>query len=242
VLLVFLKWVASFSHVDEETGSKMDLGNLATVITPSILKANKRDGARDESLLGIGVVTQLLEEQDELYLVPEEFVPLLHDQNYFTSTMDQPRELLKKIDLFLRMRYGTSGPANKGPSPSPQGNPYMSSTPPNRNDLPGSGSFTGNYPDRPVTAPHVGDQRSLPPHPGLPHQPFSSPHPGSHIQGSGPPRPSLDNFWAPPSIPGNDPRRDSPGSRPNSFLRPSNEPSPASFGGMSPSRNSPLGA
>ncbi|EFP88891.2 uncharacterized protein PGTG_14230 [Puccinia graminis f. sp. tritici CRL 75-36-700-3] len=33
-----MKWVASFSHLDEETGSKMDLQNLATVITPNILK------------------------------------------------------------------------------------------------------------------------------------------------------------------------------------------------------------
>lgn len=37
VLLHFLKWVASFSHIDEESGSKMDAHNLATVITPNIL-------------------------------------------------------------------------------------------------------------------------------------------------------------------------------------------------------------
>ena len=49
VLFVFLKWVASFAHMDEETGSKMDLGNLATVICPSILYSRGRDPVRDES-------------------------------------------------------------------------------------------------------------------------------------------------------------------------------------------------
>lgn len=33
VLFVFLKWVASFAHVDER-GNKMDLENLATVLAP----------------------------------------------------------------------------------------------------------------------------------------------------------------------------------------------------------------
>src|SRR5436190_1446408 len=33
VLFIFFKWVASFSHVDEETGSKMDLHNLAIIMT-----------------------------------------------------------------------------------------------------------------------------------------------------------------------------------------------------------------
>ena len=50
VLFVFLKWVASFAHVDEETGSKMDLQNLATVICPSILYGKGRDVAHSESV------------------------------------------------------------------------------------------------------------------------------------------------------------------------------------------------
>ncbi|KAK9479104.1 hypothetical protein V1514DRAFT_329194 [Lipomyces japonicus] len=37
IIFNFLKWVASFSHVDEESGSKMDIHNLSTVITPNIL-------------------------------------------------------------------------------------------------------------------------------------------------------------------------------------------------------------
>lgn len=57
ILFVFMKWVASFSHVDEETGSKMDLQNLATVITPNILYGRSQDPSRDESFLAIRAVS-----------------------------------------------------------------------------------------------------------------------------------------------------------------------------------------
>ncbi|KAG8835563.1 hypothetical protein FRC17_002483 [Serendipita sp. 399] len=235
VLLVFLKWVASFSHVDEETGSKMDLGNLATVITPSILKANKRDGVRDESFPGIRVVTELLEGQDELYLVPQDFIPLIQEQNYFTTTQEQPRELLKKIDTFLRLRHGSNAsaafPGMRPPAPSGLASSYHS----------GPSSYSnGSNSDRPGPVAHATDYnfKSLPPHPGLPHQPFSSPTPTSRIH-SPDPRPSLDELWAPPSIPSSDSRRDSPRSRPNSFLRPSNDMGPP-IGSLPSSRNSPL--
>ncbi|KAJ1026300.1 hypothetical protein NDA16_002387 [Ustilago loliicola] len=51
VLFAFLKWVASFSHIDEETGSKMDLPNLATVICPNILYSKGSDPTKDETFL-----------------------------------------------------------------------------------------------------------------------------------------------------------------------------------------------
>lgn len=69
VIFVFLKWVASFSHVDEETGSKMDLQNLATVISPNILYSKGKDPARDESFSAARVVHELLELQDEFWEV-----------------------------------------------------------------------------------------------------------------------------------------------------------------------------
>lgn len=69
VLFVFLKWVASFSHVDEETGSKMDLQNLATVISPNILYAKGKDPARDESFSAARAVHELLELQDDFWEV-----------------------------------------------------------------------------------------------------------------------------------------------------------------------------
>lgn len=75
VLFVFLKWVASFSHVDEETGSKMDLQNLATVICPNILYAKGKDPTRDETSSAIRVVNELLEYQDEFWVVSTEGPP-----------------------------------------------------------------------------------------------------------------------------------------------------------------------
>src|SRR6266436_4670525 len=73
-LFVFLKWVSLFSHIDEETGSKMDLPNLATVICPNILYPKGRDVAREESFMAIRVVTILLERQDDFFTVPDEFL------------------------------------------------------------------------------------------------------------------------------------------------------------------------
>lgn len=69
VLFVFLKWVASFSHVDEETGSKMDLLNLATVISPNILYSKGKDPAKDESFSSVRAVHELLEFQDDFWQV-----------------------------------------------------------------------------------------------------------------------------------------------------------------------------
>jgi RhoGAP domain len=112
-LFVFLKWVASFSHVDEETGSKMDLPNLATVICPSILYSKGRDAARDESFMAIRVVTLLLENQDDFFTVPDEFLPVLNDQEYFTNCMDLPcKDVLRKCETYLRVKQGRANGTN----------------------------------------------------------------------------------------------------------------------------------
>lgn len=123
VLFVFLKWVASFAHLDEETGSKMDLENLATVIAPSILKARSKDPARDESFSGIKVVKALLENQDSLYVVPVEFLPIVHDADYFASSMELPsKEFLKKCDTYMRLKANGRNPALMSPIMGPSGN------------------------------------------------------------------------------------------------------------------------
>ena len=72
VLFSFLKWAASFSQVDEESGSKMDIHNLATVMAPNILYAKEKpaSGNRpnvpqvDESFLAIETVNTLIEYND----------------------------------------------------------------------------------------------------------------------------------------------------------------------------------
>ncbi|KAH9847287.1 RhoGAP-domain-containing protein [Lenzites betulinus] len=117
VLFVFLKWVASFAHLDEETGSKMDLQNLATVICPSILYSRGQNAVRDESFGAIRVVTALLENQDEFYLVPEDFLPILQDEDHFASCMELPsREFLKKVEAYMRMKSGGRTPGLTSPT------------------------------------------------------------------------------------------------------------------------------
>jgi len=61
VLFAFLNWTASFSHVDEESGSKMDVHNLATVMAPNILHLGNQDVPVDDSFLGIEAVHALIE-------------------------------------------------------------------------------------------------------------------------------------------------------------------------------------
>ena len=116
VLFVFLKWVASFAHLDTETGSKMDLPNLATVICPSILYSRGRDAVRDESFGAIRVITALLENQDEFYCVPQEFLPILQDQEYFANSLDLPsKEFLKKVDTYMRLKASGRTPLVTSP-------------------------------------------------------------------------------------------------------------------------------
>jgi hypothetical protein len=64
VLFAFLKWAASFSHVDEESGSKMDVHNLSTVMAPNILYSNIKQPPVDDSFLAIEAVNLLIESNE----------------------------------------------------------------------------------------------------------------------------------------------------------------------------------
>ncbi|GAA5899433.1 hypothetical protein JCM6882_009115 [Rhodosporidiobolus microsporus] len=114
VLFVFLKWVASFSHVDEETGSKMDLQNLATVISPNILYAKGKDPARDESFSAARVVHELLELQDDFWEVPPECLSILNDQELFANPSQlTSKEILARAENHVRVN-GRGGWKNSG--------------------------------------------------------------------------------------------------------------------------------
>jgi hypothetical protein len=179
VIFVFLKWVASFSHLDAETGSKMDLGNLATVICPSILYSRGRDAVRDESFGAIRVVTSLLENQDEFYTVPEDFLRILNDQEYFSNSMELPgKEFMKKCDTYLRLKAPGRPPMGSTPSSSPFNSGQR---------FPPSDSRERPQIASPPSDPHLRNGRQQSPH--APHHAPQSPSPMSqtHI---GPP-PSL---------------------------------------------------
>ncbi|KAH8926194.1 RhoGAP-domain-containing protein [Atractiella rhizophila] len=105
VVFVFLKWVASFSHVDEETGSKMDLQNLATVVCPNILYSGNKDPSKDESFLAIRATHELLEFQDEFWLVPEEFEPILKDPDLLSNPSElATKDILRRCENHYRTR------------------------------------------------------------------------------------------------------------------------------------------
>ena len=223
VLFVFLKWVASFAHMDESTGSKMDLPNLATVICPSILYSRARDAVRDESFGAIKVVTSLLENQDEFYTVPEEFLSILHDQEYFSNTLELPsKEFLKKCDTYMRLKAGGRTPASAvfPGSPTPP-NPPRSVPPPERPTLNSTSSESQL---------RNGRQQSPHSHPGLTHAPMSYPspvHPPSFSQGAvmiqsqqpRHPQPQ-DMDWVVPQRSATNSSAPSPGARPSSYVPP----------------------
>lgn len=129
VLFAFLKWVASFSHIDEETGSKMDLPNLATVICPNILYSKGTDPTKDETFLANRAVSYLLEHQDEIWKVPEELEAVLQDKDLMSASADlTSRDILKKCEKYARLRQqrGGGGGVGMGRNGSGAGGPLHS--------------------------------------------------------------------------------------------------------------------
>ncbi|KAF9123604.1 hypothetical protein BGX30_001338 [Mortierella sp. GBA39] len=108
-ICLFLRWVASFSHVDEETGSKMDLHNLATVITPNVLYSKSKDPMKDESFLAIEAVMGLLEYQDDFCVVPEDLSLILSDQDLVESSTDlSSKDILKRCENLVKAKVKKS--------------------------------------------------------------------------------------------------------------------------------------
>lgn len=101
VLFVFFRWVASFSHVTSDVGSRMDIPNLARVIAPNILTANSKDPLKDDSFASIRVVEVLLESYEEFCMVPDDLEIFLQDPNL--SDVDiSPKEFLKRVEQTVK--------------------------------------------------------------------------------------------------------------------------------------------
>ncbi|EPY50389.1 rho-type GTPase activating protein Rga1 [Schizosaccharomyces cryophilus OY26] len=97
----FLFWVASFSHIDDEVGSKMDIHNLATVITPNILYSKSNDPV-DESFLAIEAVHSLIENFEKFCEVPTEISMLLDDPAlFYNNAAWTSKELAKRCEDIL---------------------------------------------------------------------------------------------------------------------------------------------
>ncbi|RCI05046.1 hypothetical protein CU098_005861 [Rhizopus stolonifer] len=101
VLFLFFRWVATYSHVTDEVGSRMDIPNLARVIAPNILTAHHKDPLKDESFVSINVVETILESCNEFCLVPEDLEVFLRDPSLSGVDMS-PREFLKKVEQTVK--------------------------------------------------------------------------------------------------------------------------------------------
>lgn len=123
ILFQFLIWVSSFSGDGEESGSKMDTHNLATVISPNILKdQDTKKIASDESFLAIEAVNTLIENNEQMcevnlplltsilpssvinlpLQVPPDLQTILNDSSLYNNSSDiTTKEILK--------RYGNIG-------------------------------------------------------------------------------------------------------------------------------------
>ncbi|KAF2636146.1 hypothetical protein P280DRAFT_493263 [Massarina eburnea CBS 473.64] len=118
VLFCFMNWVSSFHTVDEETGNKMDLWNLATVMAPNILRENNEAEMKSVDQSAVKVVLELLENNDEFCEVPEEIVELLNDDSSPELT---PKEILKQWEQRGKNPMVTgpaTSPRNGGSGPS----------------------------------------------------------------------------------------------------------------------------
>ncbi|ORY60149.1 RhoGAP domain-containing protein [Pseudomassariella vexata] len=99
VLFNFLKWVATFHQVDEDSGSRMDVHNLARVMAPNILYLNtKTPSFSDEPMMAVACVEDLIQYNEEMCMVPDEIMDILSDSSLFSNNGDiTTKEILKRI-------------------------------------------------------------------------------------------------------------------------------------------------
>ncbi|KAJ3572222.1 hypothetical protein NPX13_g5122 [Xylaria arbuscula] len=100
VLFTFFKWVATFHQVDEDTGSRMDVHNLARVIAPNILRMNTKSASfSDEPMTVVSCVEELIQSNEEMCMVPAEIMGILSDSSLFSNSGDiTTKEILKRIE------------------------------------------------------------------------------------------------------------------------------------------------
>ncbi|KAF1999326.1 RhoGAP-domain-containing protein [Amniculicola lignicola CBS 123094] len=117
VLFCFLNWVSSFHTVDEETGNKMDIWNIATVMAPNILRESNDKEMKNVDQGAVKVVFDLIENNEEFCEVPEEIMELLHDDSSPELTT---KEIMRQWEQRGRT---TTQPHTAGSPRNPQGGP-----------------------------------------------------------------------------------------------------------------------
>ena len=115
VLLVFLKRDSLLASAQDDVGTQSHLADFVNVISGDVLfrggqvHAGAGDALKKLSA-GIRAVKEILENQDQFLVVPEEFLPLLHDQEFFAGSMElSSKDFLKQCETYMRIKFG--GPA-----------------------------------------------------------------------------------------------------------------------------------
>ncbi|KAK3934794.1 hypothetical protein QBC46DRAFT_70117 [Diplogelasinospora grovesii] len=97
ILFCFLKWAGSFHQVDDESGSKMDIKNLSTVIAPNILYNTAKTSALDsDPMYAIDAVEVLITNIEEMCLVPDSLIDYLNDPALICNGDITTKEILKR--------------------------------------------------------------------------------------------------------------------------------------------------
>ncbi|CAO3597215.1 unnamed protein product [Absidia cylindrospora] len=152
VLFLFIHWVSTFAHTENDGGNKMDLLNLATMIAPNLLFSKSKEPMKDDSFGIIDAVFLLLKFQEEFATVPEDFAPMLENLTYGEGDMElNVRHILKKCEVVMKMARNQTGrlDQNQGRLPSPPALPRQHSSPA---AVPTT-STTGNSSSAPLTQP-----------------------------------------------------------------------------------------
>lgn len=110
VLFYFLNWTSTFAHMEDNTGSKMDIHNLSTVITPNVLYEKKKDSvptmptaeSSEEFFLGIEAVDVLIREYSLFAHVPSKILSVLGRLDYNALSESTSIEILAKIDAVFK--------------------------------------------------------------------------------------------------------------------------------------------
>ncbi|GMM34658.1 GTPase-activating protein [Saccharomycopsis crataegensis] len=112
VLFSFFNWVASFSYIDENTGSKMNSHNLATVLAPNVLyKKPTNEPATTAGQSGASILRANTEAGDG-YLLSIEVLNVLIDNHAEFATV--PSDIMEAYNTLLKEdpTVGASGDNN----------------------------------------------------------------------------------------------------------------------------------
>ncbi|CAO3696292.1 unnamed protein product [Rhizopus stolonifer] len=129
-LFLFLRWAATYSHVTDDVGSRMNISNLARVIAPNILASPSKDPLKDESFRAIAAVETILESCQEFCLVPEDLEVYLKDPSLSGVDMS-PKEFLKRVEQKVKhQEYGLKSDGSvRSVQPTPIYTPHTNEHP-----------------------------------------------------------------------------------------------------------------